>query len=101
MPAKVKGESKVKSQKSKVKSTSSRDLCATIVFCLLVSGCNRYADFALPAPPPSQTTATSFDWKPDPAPALSPGDWDSVDVLNPSVVHLSSVFYNFYSGFDG
>ena len=29
------------------------------------------------------------------------GTWDSVDVLNPSVVKVSETFYNFYSGFDG
>jgi predicted GH43/DUF377 family glycosyl hydrolase len=44
---------------------------------------------------------SSFDWKPDPSPLLSPGDWDSVDVLNPSVVHRDNLYYNFYSGFDG
>jgi len=32
---------------------------------------------------------------------LSPGDWDSADVLNPSVVRKDKTYYNFYSGFDG
>ncbi len=32
---------------------------------------------------------------------LSPGDWDSVDVLNPSVVRKENAYYNLYSGFDG
>jgi predicted GH43/DUF377 family glycosyl hydrolase len=32
---------------------------------------------------------------------LSPGNWDSADVLNPSVVVKDSTYYNFYSGFDG
>ena len=73
--------------------------CATVL--LLLSACNLYADFTLPAPPPSQATAAGFDWNPDPSPALSPGDWDSVDVLNPSVVHDAGAYYNFYSGFDG
>jgi len=73
--------------------------CATVL--LLLSACNRYADFTLPAPPPSQVTAAGFDWNPDPSPALSPGDWDSVDVLNPSVVHDAGAYFNFYSGFDG
>ncbi|MGH9722499.1 MAG: hypothetical protein ACRD8O_19995 [Bryobacteraceae bacterium] len=29
------------------------------------------------------------------------GEWDSVDVLNPSVVRHEGVLYNFYSGYDG
>ena len=32
---------------------------------------------------------------------LSPGDWDSSDVLNPSVVRKENQYDNFYSGFDG
>ena len=68
---------------------------------ILASGCNSYAEFSLPRPPSAQTRATSFDWEPDPSPVLSPGDWDSVDVLNPSVVARDGAYYNFYSGFDG
>jgi predicted GH43/DUF377 family glycosyl hydrolase len=30
-----------------------------------------------------------------------PGDWDSHDALNPSIVRRGSDYYNFYSGFDG
>ena len=73
--------------------------------CLLplpaLTGCGRYADFALPCPAGQPRRCHSFDWKPDPAPVLSPGDWDSVDVLNPSVVRRDGIYYNFYSGFDG
>jgi predicted GH43/DUF377 family glycosyl hydrolase len=29
------------------------------------------------------------------------GEWDSVDVLNPSVIRQGNTYYNFYSGFDG
>lgn len=29
------------------------------------------------------------------------GDWDAVDVLNPSVIRQGDAYYNFYSGFDG
>jgi predicted GH43/DUF377 family glycosyl hydrolase len=43
----------------------------------------------------------SFAWKPDASPVLSPGDWDSGDILNPSVVRKDDTYYNFYSGFDG
>jgi predicted GH43/DUF377 family glycosyl hydrolase len=32
---------------------------------------------------------------------LTPADWDSRDVLNPSVVERNSALFNFYSGFDG
>jgi predicted GH43/DUF377 family glycosyl hydrolase len=39
-----------------------------------------------------------------PAPVLtrgSPGQWDGVDVLNPSVIRFQGKLWNFYSGFDG
>jgi predicted GH43/DUF377 family glycosyl hydrolase len=29
------------------------------------------------------------------------GDWDAVDVLNPSVVRQGDAYYNFFSGYDG
>jgi predicted GH43/DUF377 family glycosyl hydrolase len=70
-------------------------------FCLCLSACGRYADFTLPAPPSDGATVASFDWQADSAPLLAPGGWDSVDVLNPSVVRRDNVYYNFYSGFDG
>jgi predicted GH43/DUF377 family glycosyl hydrolase len=66
-----------------------------------LSGCGRYADFSLPAPPPDHAASGLFEWKQDTAPVLSPGDWDSADVLNPSVVNHAGLYYNFYSGFDG
>jgi predicted GH43/DUF377 family glycosyl hydrolase len=68
---------------------------------LIRSGCGHYADFYLPTPPPSQIKANAFDWRADPIPVLSRGDWDSVDVLNPSVVLRDGSYYNLYSGFDG
>lgn len=68
---------------------------------LCLAGCGRYADFTLPAPPPAVDTAASFHWQAAPAPQLTPGDWDSVDVLNPSVVRRDGLYYNFYSGYDG
>lgn len=33
--------------------------------------------------------------------ARGPEAWDSVDALNPSVVHFHDAFWDFYSGFDG
>ena len=47
---------------------------------------------------------TSWRWEARPDPVLTrgtAGEWDSVDVLNPSVVRQGDAFYNFYSGFDG
>jgi predicted GH43/DUF377 family glycosyl hydrolase len=71
------------------------------ILCLLLTGCGHYADFQLPqldAPAPAPLTLTL-----QPNPVLSPasGQWDSSDVLNPSVVFHDGQFWNFYSGFDG
>ncbi len=60
-------------------------------------------DFALPdiedgAPP------ASYRLDAQPAPVLArggPGEWDSLDVLNPAVVVRGGSYYNCYSGFDG
>src|SRR5690349_16981766 len=76
-------------------------LTCPFLACLILAGCGRYADFTLPAPPSSGPAAVSFGWKPDPAPSLSPGGWDSVDVLNPSVLRHHGEYYNLYSGYDG
>ena len=74
-----------------------------VALCLIASGCNGYSDFTLPllrgGPPDSV-----FRWSVRLAPVLArgaPGDWDGVDVLNPSVVKHQGVFYDLYSGFDG
>ena len=74
---------------------------AVFFFLSLCSSCGRYADFSLPPAASSEPRIASYDWKPDPAPALSPGDWDSGDVLNPSVILRDGIYYNFYSGYDG
>jgi predicted GH43/DUF377 family glycosyl hydrolase len=75
-------------------------ICFSLFVCLFLSACGDYSDFSLPAPVPGPN-ANSFAWKPDASPVLSPGDWDSADVLNPSVVRKDHMYYNFYSGFDG
>lgn len=65
--------------------------------------CGRYADFTLPAPK-SGGPRPPFVWKPAPEPVLgrgAPGEWDSVDVLNPSVVRFEGQYFNLYSGYDG
>ena len=73
------------------------------LFALLLSGCGRYRDFTLP-PPGGQPVSVSIQWAPRPEPVLSRGalgEWDSGDVLNPSVVKTSNGYLNLYSGFDG
>src|ERR1043165_10081530 len=69
------------------------------MFCL--AGCGRYGDFTLPVlngASPAHLNVTL-----NPNPVLSPvaGQWESSDVLNPSVVFYNQQFWNFYSGFDG
>jgi len=73
------------------------------VSCLFAVGCGRYTDFRLPELTPAEPEI-SYTWEPRDAPVLrhgSPGDWDSHDALNPSLVRHAGVYYNFYSGFDG
>lgn len=68
-----------------------------------LAGCARYSDFHLP-PPFGVTVVQAFRWAPYPDPVLkrgSSGEWDSADVLNPSVVKYQGMYFNFYSGFDG
>jgi len=73
------------------------------VLALLSAGCSSYSEFSLPQPS-GNTAVLSFTWKSISAPVLSSGaqgEWDSVDVLNPSVVKHGDLYYNLYSGFDG
>ncbi len=75
---------------------------AVLLFAL-ACGCGRYADFTLP-PPRSGGPQPPFAWQPSARPVLGRGDpaqWDSVDVLNPSVVRFQGRYLNLYSGFDG
>jgi predicted GH43/DUF377 family glycosyl hydrolase len=70
-------------------------------FCAL-SGCGKYRDFTLPEQPggPSVT----WKWQARDQPVLSrgnAGEWDAVDVLNPSVIRQGQDYYNFFSGYDG
>ncbi|HLH42824.1 MAG TPA: hypothetical protein VKV74_07555 [Bryobacteraceae bacterium] len=77
-----------------------RALVTPLVF---LWGCQRYADFQLP-PPEASGPGGPFVWEAAAAPVLSSGpkgDWDSVDVLNPSVVRVNGFYLNLYSGFDG
>ena len=70
---------------------------------VLLAGCGRYADFTLPVLPVN-SGRVEWVWNAQPKPVLargSSGAWDSVDVLNPSVVAWKGELLNFYSGFDG
>jgi predicted GH43/DUF377 family glycosyl hydrolase len=69
--------------------------------CSILASCGGYADFTLP-PQPGSASTYLFEARPEPvlAPAAA-GEWDSVDVLNPSVVRRDAAYWNFYSGFDG
>ncbi|MBY0507123.1 MAG: hypothetical protein K2X03_24630 [Bryobacteraceae bacterium] len=67
---------------------------------LTLAGCNRYADFTLPA---AGGNAVDYRWQASEKPVLARSEaWDRVDALNPSVVRGSDGrLFNFYSGFDG
>jgi len=78
--------------------------CCALVGMLAASACGRYAGFTLPAVSGGDPDLTfTFDAQPDPV--LTRGlDWDSHDVLNPSVVRDANArpaLLNLYSGFDG
>lgn len=69
----------------------------------LLAGCAAYRDFTLP-PAPGPASHPQIAWQVLPQPVLlrgGPGEFDSVDALNPSVVFRDGVFFNFYSGWDG
>lgn len=69
----------------------------------LACSCGRYADFSLPPPDPAGP-AGPFRWEARSEPVLvrgPAGDWDSSDVLNPSVIPWKGGYLNLYSGFDG
>ncbi len=78
-------------------------LRGVVVGALMLSACGRYADFTLPAPEGRAANVVPR-WQAEPQPVMgpgTPGEWDSVDALNPSVVRRGSQYLNLYSGFDG
>lgn len=83
------------------KTPAIRSLLAA-VFVSVLTGCGRYADFTLP-PPEASGPHAPFTWTASAEPVLArgPETWDSVDVLNPSVVRFRDAYWNLYSGFDG
>ncbi|MSV28034.1 MAG: hypothetical protein EXQ52_04715 [Bryobacterales bacterium] len=69
---------------------------------LLFSGCGRYTGFTLPALDGGGAAYSRLELRP--APVLSrgaPGEFDSIDALNPAVVKRGDAYFNFYSGYDG
>jgi predicted GH43/DUF377 family glycosyl hydrolase len=67
-----------------------------------MAACGKYRDFSLPEQPGGP--AVSWQWQARAEPVMSrggAGEWDAVDVLNPSVIRQGDAYYNFYSGFDG
>jgi predicted GH43/DUF377 family glycosyl hydrolase len=73
----------------------------TLLLLAVVScSCGKYADFTLP-PPDASGPKGPFHWEAAAEPVLSRGDWDSGDVLNPSVIRFHGEYLNLYSGYDG
>ena len=71
-----------------------------LLLAFISCSCGKYANFTLP-PPDSAGPRGPFHWEASPEPVLSRGDWDSGDVLNPSVVRFGDEYRNYYSGYDG
>lgn len=71
-----------------------------LLLAFISGSCGKYANFTLP-PPDSAGPRGPFHWEVSPEPILSRGDWDSGDVLNPSVVRFGDEYRNYYSGYDG
>jgi predicted GH43/DUF377 family glycosyl hydrolase len=67
---------------------------------LAACSCGNYGNFTLPAPDQAGPRGP-FHWEARAEPVLSFGDWDSSDVLNPSVVKFHGEYLNYYSGYDG
>jgi predicted GH43/DUF377 family glycosyl hydrolase len=75
---------------------------ALLLAVLALCGCGKYRDFTLPQQPGGPQV--HWQWQPRSQPVLtrgSAGQWDAVDVLNPSVLRQGDAYYNFFSGYDG
>jgi predicted GH43/DUF377 family glycosyl hydrolase len=77
---------------------------AAIATALLLVGCTEStASFTLPNPAPAHHITYARP-QPNPTPVLKPGanaEFDSIDLLNPSITKTREIYSNFYSGFDG
>jgi len=68
----------------------------------VLCACGRYADFTLPILRPAREITYKVSSVSRPLLIRgATGSWDSVDVLNPSVITWRDTYYNLYSGFDG
>lgn len=72
-----------------------------LLVAIALAGCGDYGTFSLPAPPPGPDIRFEWQIRPDPVLTRGPQPWESVDVLNPSVVPFHGALWNLYSGFDG
>jgi predicted GH43/DUF377 family glycosyl hydrolase len=69
---------------------------------VVLAGCGRYRDFTLPQQPGGPSVTWKWQARPDPVLTRdAAGEWDAVDVLNPSVIRQGDAYYNFFSGYDG
>ena len=71
---------------------------------LILAGCESTGNFRLPALAEGPRATSLEVVRVESAPVLergAPGEFDAVDVLNPSVVGGDGGLWNFYSGFDG
>ncbi len=65
-------------------------------------GCGRYRDFTLPEQPGGPSVTWKWQARADPVITRgAPGEWDAVDVLNPSVIRQGDQYFNFFSGYNG
>ncbi len=70
--------------------------------CFWLAGCGRYTEFELPSPPGQGGCYRRLNLESQPVLARgAPGEWDSVDTLNPAIAKRGSNYFNCYSGFDG
>jgi predicted GH43/DUF377 family glycosyl hydrolase len=67
------------------------------LFCLVLTGCNRYADFTLPASSRPAPAWPKLSLSPEPVLLRE----SASDVLNPSVVEIKGELVNYYSVYDG
>jgi len=71
-------------------------------FSLVLTGCGRYRDFKLPEQAGGPSVTWRWQARPDPVMTRgAPGEWDALDVLNPSVIRQGDAYYNLFSGYDG
>ena len=79
-------------------------LAPPALLALVLAGCDWAGRFRLPLVDPAGAARTLEVVSVEPAPVLdrgAKGEFDAVDVLNPSVVEFGGGLWNFYSGFDG